>query len=277
MAERGVTEEVAEVIEVVGEEVIDVAEVVRNLTAMKLRYLALGAAAGAATGALIAWKMAWKRADKDIQEEIKGMREHYQQKEAALAARDKPDLQTMAEDLGYSSNPRETQYEDLLEVKNTPPVPITESRNIFKETVETTKQDYRGLSTDVWNYEREMQSRSEDVPYVIHKEEFAQGNFGGEDHEQVTLTYFIQDDVLCNERDEQIPEMDEMIGLANLGKFGHGSEDANVVYVRNHQLKVDFEILRDGGSFAATVHGVPQEDDLQHSAMRRRRRGFDDA
>ena len=67
--------------------------------------------------------------------------------------------------------------------------------------------------------------------------------------------------------------MDEVIGLGNLGRWGHGSNDENIVYIRNLHLSLDFEVVRDRGSYAEETR-----KNVRHSYDRRRRvdRRFDD-
>jgi hypothetical protein len=97
-------------------------------------------------------------------------------------------------------------------------------------------------------------------------------------YEKATVTYFSHDDVLADERDARIDGIDEQFGLENLERFGHGSEDPNIVYIRNDKLQIDFEVVKSDGSFTAEVLGIDEDSaDLQHSAVRMRpRRAYDD-
>ena len=117
-----------------------------------------------------------------------------------------------------------------------------------------------------------MPTRQDDVPYVIHKDEY----FNNErDYEQITLTYFEGDDVLSDSNDTPIDDQDAMVCLGNLGKFGHGSGDPNVVYVRNVELELEIEIVHSDGLYSEEVHGIP-DDELKHSDRRKRRQRDDD-
>jgi hypothetical protein len=91
------------------------------------------------------------------------------------------------------------------------------------------------------------------------------------DHIQHTLTYFEGDDVLTDEEDQPINETDDTVGNANLLKFGHGSKDNNIVYVRNEKLDLDFEITRSKGSYIKEVLGFIQHDDRKRVRSFRRR------
>jgi hypothetical protein len=123
--------------------------------------------------------------------------------------------------------------------------------------------------TDAWDIEEELKNRSPEVPYVVHRNEHEEGPEGPDEYEKFTLTYFEGDDILCKEDDTVITDPDAVIGLGNLSRFGHGSGDPNIVYVRNDTLKVDLEIVHSDGKYATEVAGF-KEDEIQHSSMRRR-------
>lgn len=74
-------------------------------------------------------------------------------------------------------------------------------------------------------------------PYVI-----APDDFGDCDYETVSLTYYA-DGVLADEFDDICDDVDELIGVDSLNRFGEYEDDS--VFVRNDALKQDFEILRD--------------------------------
>ena len=177
------------------------------------------------------------------------MKEHYNAKAAAVEEREKPPLTEVVKDLGYT--PEEATPTPYHRVGSEP-----EKQNVFDLPQPEIEED-----VDVYQMERDPE-----VPYVIHKEEF---NSTPEGYERHTLTFFEGDDVLSDERDKVIEDQDETIGLGNLSRFGVGSGDPNIVYVRNEKLKVDIEIVHSDGTYATEVHGF-QPDELQHSSMRRR-------
>lgn len=121
----------------------------------------------------------------------------------------------------------------------------------------------------VWDINHEIANRDTDKPYVISLAEFRENE---EEHEQQTLQYYQGDDVLCDSRDEPIDAVDYTIGDDNLVRFGHGSEDANVVYIRNERLDTDFEVLRSPGHYQKEVLGLEPKESLRHSQTRRPRR-----
>lgn len=266
-AEQAV-EQVADVVEEIGDEAELAALHIRRITGRDMGMVLYGSIIGTAGGLVVGYFFAKSRLEtkyeKLLQDELDEMRDHFRARETARQEQtEKPDLQERVEALGYATK----SAPDI----ETPEVEVPEPQvtNVFVE-------NERGLSTEVWDYDRELASRTADRPYVIHKQEFMDSP---DEYDQMTLTYFVQDDVLANQADQRMDDIDERVALENLEKFGHGSEDANVVYVRNDRLKLDFEILRSGGSYTAEVLNVEDPaDELQHSATRHRRpqRGFDD-
>lgn len=120
-----------------------------------------------------------------------------------------------------------------------------------------------------FDMETEILNRNPDEPYVITHDEFMENE---NDWSQNTLTYYNGDDILADEREMPIPDIEELIGSENLARFGHGSNDRNVVYVRNEKIQTDFEIVLNQGKFGEIVSG------LKHSAppLRRARWGDDE-
>lgn len=94
-------------------------------------------------------------------------------------------------------------------------------------------------------------------PYIIHHDEYMENEHS---YEQVTLAYYAEDDVLADDRDQPIEEIEKTVGEGNLTRFGHGSKDNRMLYVRNDKLNMDFEIVKNDGSFAKEVLGLRHSD-----------------
>lgn len=137
------------------------------------------------------------------------------------------------------------------EIFATPDEPQT--HNVFDE------------ADDGWNYEVERNNRSGTEPYIIHVDEFVTEEMG---YEQSTITWYEGDQILTDSRD--IPMYNHVAIVGQL-RFGHGSKDPNIVYVRNEKLQAEYEILRDEGSYEVNVLGGStiehdyEEADLKHS------------
>jgi len=118
---------------------------------------------------------------------------------------------------------------------------------------------------DGWDYEQELNNRSNEEPYILHVDEYIGEEMG---FKQETLTYYEGDDIMADITDTPIYNWPSVTGPLN---WGHGSKDPNVVYVRNEKLRKEYEILRHSGSFETEVIGL-EETELQHSVLKFRDR-----
>lgn len=125
--------------------------------------------------------------------------------------------------------------------------------DIFSSNAPIPDQDF--------NYDEEMAKRTDEAPYVISHDEYFEGE---KEYAQQTLTYFNGDGVLADEGDAVVDAIESTVGHDNLARFGHGSRDENIVYIRNDRMLIDMEVHRSSGSFSEEVLGVTQNS-LEHS------------
>lgn len=251
-----------------------VVQVVEGLVKVKSAYAALGVACGAAVGGLIAWRVAYSRARTQYAEvaeqEIATMRDHYQKK--LMVAEGKPEVEKLAADLGYTSQGGDHE---------TPAQAIAEDGAGEEEVLEPSEAEAEGklignafdnarYQQDAfeWVYEEEVARRDPTKPYVIHVDE----RDDGEGFDEVTFTYYQADDVLCDMRDQVINDRDDFVGDANLDRFGHGSGDATIVYIRNPRKGLDIEVVRSDKTYSEEVLGLTHSEPTR----RRGRPRFDD-
>lgn len=303
-----------EVVEKIAEAVPEFVESMNTLK-IKFAILGatIGAAAGAVGAWVIAYRKAEAEANQRADEEIAEMREHYQAKGRALEAQiGKGDLEELVKERGYTSteterpepqvheHPRSTAPPMAVQPPSTvivaenskagdePPddsamseddvegpngVKPTHDGNAKEPETRNIFRDREQSITHEWDEHRERKKRSVDQPYVIHYDE----RHEMEGYSEESLTYYAADDVLCNERDEVVDpaDRDRLIGEANLDRFGHGSGDPMIVFVRNDNLEIMYEIIKSPNSFAEEVHGITHHawDGGNLERMRRRERG----
>lgn len=125
---------------------------------------------------------------------------------------------------------------------------------------------------DTFNIDEEQITRTEEAPYVISREEFFENST---DFVQSTISYFDEDGVLVDEQDQPIEDSENTIGEYNLSRFGQGSHDNKIVYVRNDRLQQEYEIVKSEGSYTREVLGFIEHGDRPGSRKQRRFRGDD--
>lgn len=246
---------------------------------------------GLAIGAALGYRIASKRLESKYQQladaQVEDVKAHY-----AILRKDgeKGDLATLA--APYTSDEAEeaaevratsaaiaiqegyTPYDKVRPVVEVPKSAVTqlvapeaeaevEERNVFESNMPDT----------YFIMEEELQHRIEypEEPFVLTKDEF---DANETDADQNTLTYYEGDDVLADEQDHPINEKDAVIGVKNLLRFGHGSGDPKVVYIRNTKLDIDFEVVQSDGKFAKEVLGFDDGEraELKHADRRPIRR-----
>jgi hypothetical protein len=117
-----------------------------------------------------------------------------------------------------------------------------------------------------WDWEEEKQHRSKAEIYIIHQDEYMNQE---KDWPQDALTYYEGDQVLVDALDKPIYNHAQFIGYDL--RFGHGTEDPNVVYIRNEREQMEYEVIRHTGHYLVEVEGLEIEEayaeqDLKHSA-----------
>lgn len=126
-------------------------------------------------------------------------------------------------------------------ISDTKPEVVEDKNDIQanKESEEVDDEDineYKKLASVYKNDEKEKGGEAmANEPYVIKPEEF-----GDSDYDLVSLNYYA-DKVLVDEDDNPIEDIDYLVGEDSLKHFGEYEDDS--VFVRNDNLKTDFEIL----------------------------------
>jgi hypothetical protein len=174
-------------------------------------------AAGAAIGSVVTWKLVKDRYEQRLQEEIKEVRDYYEEIMCELNG-NKPD-----------SSEEST---DEVPAETTVAPAFTEQERI----------DYANLAS---NYTAEKGGPvTVQMPEVI-----TPGEFGEYGYPTETLTYYA-DGVLVDDYGDIVDpdDIEGMIGSDFASHFGEYEEDS--VFVRNDRLEVDYEILRDYDRYA---------------------------
>ena len=248
-------------------------QVAKTLTKNRVGFYALGMGVGAITGYFVAKRFLETKYSKIADAEIDEMREHYQAKIVAAEAKAQKlaPVKDIVTERGYSTPeeapppmavqpPPEVAENEVEEPRLVEP----ETRNLFQEAE----------ITHEWDWHEERKKRSPDIPYVIHADE----RFETEEYSDVTLTFYDGDGVLCNERDEIVDpkDIDRLVGEKNLERFGHGSNDASIVYIRNDALEIVYEVVKSPNSYAEEVHGFHHDSTYYRNLERMRSRERDE-
>jgi len=199
-------------------------------------YSSLIFVAGAAIGGFLGWKLTQKKYSDLAQEEIDSVKEKFTipKKEIVKKSREEN-----SENVSKKALNKPSLMEYTKQIKSSGYV------NYSKE--EPPKEKKSGKYP--WD-------STEDRPYVISPEEFADGIDENDDYEQISLTFYA-DGILADEEDEII-NADEVVGDA-LDHMGEYEDDA--VHVCNKKLKTFYEILADERSYKEATKKDPHPED----------------
>jgi hypothetical protein len=91
-------------------------------------------------------------------------------------------------------------------------------------------------------------------PYVVSSDEALSNEAN---YSSSTITYYEGDDTLCGEGDDILDDASRLLTVGtNLSDFGTMSGDPNVVYIRNDQIQMYLEVLRDERKYSEVVAGL---------------------
>lgn len=183
-------------------------------------------AAGAAIGSAVTWKILKERYEQIAQEEINSVKEAY---------------------FGKTQDEEEAvESEEVVEEKNA----LTDIREYAAQIQKQGYVDY--ANTGKTNQEVDNVI----TPYVISPEEFGEND----DYETISLIYFA-DKVLTDDDYELVQNVDDVVGRESLNHFGEYEDDS--VFVRNDEMKADYEILLDPRKYRDVIKTKPHSAEVE--------------
>ena len=124
-----------------------------------------------------------------------------------------------------------------------------------KDAVEAETEAVQHLNA----FDRSEPPTFDDRPHVITLDEFMQDQ---PEFDKLTITYYVKDNTLSDERDQIIDDVERIISREALNWFGYKAGSDDVVHVRNMDIATDFEVLRDPGRYTESVLGIPSLEDV---------------
>lgn len=181
----------------------------------KLGYLG-SFAVGGGIGALIAWIFTKKKYEKLVDDEIKSVRDEFAKESHIVIVKNEEEAKKVED--------KEQKKEDLEKAKK-----------IISEN------NYTSYKNALEEVKRKAQEQETIFPYPIEPDEQGETGFGKE-----TVIWYESDGILADETGKVFDRPDEIVGLENMGEFG----DSSVIYIRNENYEIDYEVILDPGTFA---------------------------
>lgn len=237
---------------------------------------AVGVASFAA-GVGVGYLVCLKRIDRQIEADLQELRNNFMDMELVQEEVDRADVEAYEETKdalikGIVSFKEDAVPNDQYAVEREIEVDddqdsvviVEDFAQAVKDELEVKEPETNNIFEDNWDVAEEIANRTEDAPYILHVNEFFENDKG---YRQTTLTWYDGDKILCDEDNTPIYAPQKVVGKL---EFGRGSNDPNMVYIRNDKLKAEYEISRDPGHYQIEVLGLEMEaqaeaDDLKHS------------
>lgn len=228
------------------------------------KYIFVGvgsAATGYAAGYFLAYKKAHKILDKGI---------------AELEAHYIDSIDRIKKDGPYST-PMDAAAILIQKMEDEPL--ITDPEDILKnyrhKIDDRGNVDLHGSSEDIPEVEPEevveppkfRTIRDPHGPYVISIEEYMEEDVDSP-FLKVEMTYFQGDATLVDTKDQIVADIDGVVGLKNLDKWGVGTPDPSQVYIRNERLEIDIEVTKDEQTYSRAILGIMSEDEIARSMLK---------
>lgn len=204
----------------------------------------LAFATGAALGSVVTWKVVKAKYDRIVQEEIESVKKAFANGTPELPEKDDDHSEDDTEEdpnQGQES-PHQINWDDLEDLDEDEYEPNDSDLNEYARLLDQYTSEKGGA---------EVMTKA---PYVIAPYDF--GEIDG--YHQIELTYY-EDDVLEDDEYNIITDVDELLGPKALNTFGDYEDDS--VFVRNEQLKTDFQILRDPRTYEEAHSIAPTQVD----------------
>lgn len=196
-------------------------------------------AAGAAIGSAVTWKVLKTKYEQIVQEEIASVKEAF----ANMADQDvQPDENEETED-EEEERPHQIDWSELEDL---------EEEEDEYEPDENDLEKYADLTNQYSSEKGGAEKVEKKRPYVIDPYEFGERD----GYKTISLTYYA-DKVLEDQKHKVVTNVDSLIGADSLDTFGRYEDDS--VFVRNEQLRTDFEILKDYRTYAEATSVSPKQ------------------
>lgn len=181
---------------------------------------------GGAIGVFVTWIFVKKKYEKIAEEEIQSVKEAFSKESHIVIVKSEQEAREMSEKA--MNKPDIDKYSNILSENN-----YTRYKNALNEVKKTAQE-------------------SEIIfPYPIEPDEFGENGYDRE-----TLIYYEGDNVVADERGKIVDNPDEVVGVNNLDDF----VDRDVMYIRNENTEVDYEIIKDTSTFEEAYGNHPYQE-----------------
>lgn len=193
---------------------------------------------GAVIGAIVGWSAHKKKYEDQLETETESIRKAYEKKYVKISKADLPKV----EDTAYMS---EEEFKDYVNKR-------VEAREEYNKITAQYQPEGEVVTPDMT-----LEERAAAQPELIYAQDYTEEQDNGEKYDGIELLWF-KDDHLATEAEMELLDVATTIGWDAIAQFD--KTGLSTIYVRNHRLKVDYEVFKYDGTYEELLAERPHLD-----------------
>lgn len=193
---------------------------------------------GAVIGAIVGWSAHKKKYEDQLEAETESIRKTYEKKYVKISKADLPKV----EDTAYMS---EEEFKDYVNKR-------VEAKKEYNKITAQYQPEGEVVTPDMT-----IEERAAAQPELIYAQDYTEEQDNGEKYDGIELLWF-KDDRLATDAEMELLDVATTIGWDAIAQFD--KTGLSTIYVRNHRLKVDYEVFKYDGTYEELLAERPHLD-----------------
>lgn len=193
---------------------------------------------GAVIGAIVGWGAHKKKYEDQLETETESIRKAYEKKYVKVPKKDLPKVE---ETVDMS----EDEFKDYVNKR-------IEAKKEYEKITAQYQPEGEVVTPDMT-----LEERAAAQPELIYAQDYTEEQDNGEKYDGIELLWF-KDDRLATDAEMELLDVATTIGWDAIAQFD--KTGLNTIYVRNHRLKVDYEVFKYDGTYEELLAERPHLD-----------------
>lgn len=193
---------------------------------------------GAVIGAIVGWSAHKKKYEDQLETETESIRKAYEKKYVKVP---KADLPKVEETVDMS----EDEFKDYVNKR-------VEAKKEYEKITAQYQPEGKVVTPDMT-----LEERAAAQPELIYAQDYTEEQDNGEKYDGIELLWF-KDERLATDAEMEILDVATTIGWDAIAQFDKTGQ--STIYVRNHRLKVDYEVFKYDGTYEELLAERPHLD-----------------
>lgn len=193
---------------------------------------------GAVIGAIVGWSAHKKKYEDQLETETESIRKAYEKKYVKVPKKDLPNVE---ETVDMS----EDEFKDYVNKR-------VEAKKEYEKITAQYQPEGEVVTPDMT-----LEERAAAQAELIYAQDYTEEQDNGEKYDGIELLWF-KDDRLATDAEMELLDVATTIGWDAIAQFD--KTGLSTIYVRNHRLKVDYEVFKYDGTYEELLAERPHLD-----------------